>query len=205
VMENVLFKIAYPAEFHAQTAVECAMQLHPLVGDRLEDVDRVVIETQEPALRIIDKTGPLANPADRDHCLQYMTAIPLIFGRLTAADYEDDVAGDPRVDALRERMLVRENAAFTEAYYDAGKRHIGNAVQVFFKDGTSTARACVDVPLGHRARRAEGIPALVKKFEGSVAGHFVPVQSDRIRALFADRAKLEAMPVHEFVAAMVKP
>ena len=137
----------------------------------------MVIETQEPAVRIIDKTGPLANPADRDHCLQYMTAIPLIFGRLTAADYEDDVAGDPRVDALRERMLVRENAAFTEEYYDAGKRHIGNAVQVFFKDGTSTRRAHVDVPLGHRERRAEGIPVLVKKFEASVAAHFAPAQS----------------------------
>ena len=205
VMEKVLFKIAFPAEFHAQTAVECAMQLHPEVKDRLPDIDRVVIETQEPALRIIDKTGPLANPADRDHCLQYMTAIPLIFGRLTAADYEDDVAGDPRVDALRERMLVRENVAFTEAYYDAGRRHIGNAVQVFFKDGTSTRRAHVDVPLGHRERRAEGLPALVKKFEASVAVHFAPAQSERIRALFTDRAKLEAMPVHEFVAAMVKP
>jgi 2-methylcitrate dehydratase len=205
VMENVLFKIAFPAEFHAQTAVECALQLHPVVRDRLAEIDRVVIETQEPALRIIDKTGPLANPADRDHCLQYMTAIPLIFGRLTAADYEDDVALDPRVDALRERMLVRENVTFTGEYYDPCKRHIGNAVQVFFKDGSATARTCFDVPLGHRKRRAEGIPLLVKKFERSVAGHFTPVQSDRIRALFADRAKLEAMPVHEFVAAMAKP
>jgi 2-methylcitrate dehydratase len=201
----VLFKIAFPAEFHAQTAVECAMQLHPEVTGRLADIDRVVIETQEPAVRIIDKTGPLVNPADRDHCLQYMTAIPLIFGRLTASDYEDDVAGDPRVDALRERMLVRENATFTEEYYDASKRHIGNAVQVFFKDGTSTRRTQVDVPLGHRKRRAEGIPALVKKFEASVAAHFAPAQSERIRALFDDRAKLEAMPVHQFVAAMVKP
>jgi 2-methylcitrate dehydratase len=205
VMENVLFKIAFPAEFHAQTAVECAMQLHPEVKDRLPDIDRVVIETQEPAVRIIDKTGPLANPADRDHCLQYMTAIPLVFGRLSASDYEDDVARDPRVDALRERMLVRENVTFTEDYYDAGKRHIGNAVQVFFKDGTSTRRVQIDVPLGHRRRRAEGVPALVKKFEGSVAAHFVPVQSERICALFADRAKLEAMPVHGFVAALVKP
>ena len=204
VMENVLFKISYPAEFHAQTAVECAMQLHPAVKDRLAEVDRVVIETQEPGVRIIDKTGPLANPADRDHCIQYMTAIPLIFGRLTAADYEDAVASDPRVDALRDRMLVRENVTFTEEYYAHDKRYIGNAVQVFFKDGTATERAHVDVPLGHRKRRAEGIPLLVKKFEASVAGHFPPGQARKIQAMFADRAKLEAMPVHECVSAMVK-
>jgi 2-methylcitrate dehydratase len=201
----VLFKVSYPAEFHAQTAVECAMQLHPAVRDRLDVVERVVIETQEPGLRIIDKTGPLANPADRDHCLQYMTAIPLIFGRLGAADYEDDVASDPRVDALRAKMVVRENTAFTEEYYAAGKRHIGNAVQVFFTDGRHTDRVQVDVPVGHPRRRAEGIPLLVKKFDTSVAAHFPAPQAERIRALFADRARLEALPVHEFVAALVKP
>ncbi len=205
VMENVLFKVSFPAEFHAQTAVECAMLLHPVVGDRLDAVERVVIETQEPGVRIIDKTGPLANPADRDHCLQYMTAIPLIFGRLTAADYEDDVASDPRVDALRSKMVVLENTVFTEEYYAAGKRHIGNAVQVFFADGTHTDRVQVDVPVGHRKRRAEGIPLLVRKFEASVAAHFQASQAARIKALFADRATLEAMPVHEFVAALVKP
>jgi len=204
VMENVLFKISFPAEFHGQTAVECAMQLHPSVKDRLADIDRVVIETQESGVRIIDKTGPLANPADRDHCLQYMTAIPLIFGRLTAADYEDAVANDPRVDQLRDKMIVRENATFTAEYYAADKRHIGNAVQVFFKDGTSTERAHVDCPVGHRKRRAEGIPLLVRKFEASVAGHFSPAQAEKIRAVFADRAKLEIMPVHEFVSVMVK-
>ena len=204
VMENVLFKISFPAEFHAQTAVECAMQLHAAVRDRLEQIEHVVIETQEPGVRIIDKTGPLGNPADRDHCIQYMTAIPLIFGRLTAADYEDAVANDPRVDALRSKMVVRENTSFTQDYYAADKRYIGNAVQVFFKDGTATARAHFDVPIGHRKRRAEGIPVLVKKFEASVAAHFTPAQTQKITALFADRARLEAMPVHEFVAAMVK-
>jgi len=204
VMENVLFKISFPAEFHGQTAVECAMRLHPAVRDRVDDIDRVVIETQESAVRIIDKTGPLANPADRDHCLQYMTAIPLIFGRLTAADYEDAVANDPRVDALRSKMIVRENATFTEEYYAPDKRCIGNAVQVFFTDGTATGRVQVDFPIGHRRRRAEGIPLLVQKFEASVAGHFSPAQAEKIRAVFADRARLEAMPVHEFVSVMVR-
>ena len=204
VMENVLFKISYPAEFHAQTAVEAAMTLHEQVKDRLDQIDHVVIETQEPGVRIIDKTGPLANPADRDHCIQYMVAIPLIFGRLTAADYEDDVAGDPRVDQLRNKMNVRENTTFTEEYYAADKRYIGNAVQVFFTDGSSTERVHVDYPIGHRKRRAEGMPVLVRKFEASVAEHFGAKQAERIKALFADRARLEAMPVQEFMAAMVK-
>jgi 2-methylcitrate dehydratase len=204
VMENVLFKISYPAEFHAQTAVEAAMTLHPAVANRVDAIDRIVIETQEPGVRIIDKTGPLANPADRDHCIQYMVAIPLIFGRLTAADYEDDVAGDPRVDQLRARMVVRENTTFTEEYYAADKRYIGNAVQVFFKDGTSTAREQVDFPIGHRKRRAEGMPVLVKKFEASVAEHFKGKQTAAVTALFADRARLEQMPVQEFMAGLVK-
>jgi 2-methylcitrate dehydratase len=203
VMENILFKISFPAEFHGQTAVECAMQLHPQVYERLDAIDRILIETQEPGARIIDKTGPLANPADRDHCIQYMVAVALIFGRLTAADYEDDVARDPRIDALRDRMVVRVNPTFTEEYYAPDRRHIGNAVQVFFKDGTTTQRVQVDVPIGHRARRAEGIPLLVAKFDTSVAAHFRGPQIDRVRALFADRAKVEAMPVQEFVAAMV--
>src|SRR5690606_32770643 len=137
VMENVLFKISYPAEFHAQTAVEAAMVLHDDVKDRLQEIDRIVIETQEPAVRIIDKTGPLDNPADRDHCLQYMTAVPLVLGRLTAADYEDTIARDPRIDVLRARMEVRENEDFTRDYYDPQKRYIGNAIQVYFSDGTT--------------------------------------------------------------------
>jgi len=203
VMENVLFKISYPAEFHAQTAVEAAMSLHPEIKDRLDAIERVVIETQEPGVRIIDKTGPLANPADRDHCIQYMVAIPLIFGRLTAADYEDDIAQDPRIDALRSKMQVRENAKFTEEYYAADKRYIGNAVQVFFKDGTCSERAEVNVPLGHRQRRDEGTPLLVKKFEASVEAHFPAKQAESIKAVFADRKALAAMSVSNFVAKLV--
>ena len=203
VMENVLFKISYPAEFHAQTAVEAAMTLHPQVADRLEQIERVVIETQEPGVRIIDKTGPLANPADRDHCIQYMVAIPLLFGRLEASDYEDAVATDPRVDALRAKMQVKENAGFTKDYYDPQKRYIGNAVQVFFKDGSAGERVAVDFPIGHRKRRAEGMPVLVKKFESSVAAHFQPKQTESIKAMFADRKALMAMPVSDFVAKLV--
>jgi 2-methylcitrate dehydratase len=203
VMENVLFKISYPAEFHAQTAVEAAMTLHPQLAAKLEQIDRVVIETQEPGVRIIDKTGPLANPADRDHCIQYMVAIPLLFGRLEASDYEDDVATDPRVDALRAKMQVRENAGFTTDYYDPQKRYIGNAVQVFFKDGSFSQRVTVDFPIGHRKRRAEGMPVLVKKFESSVAAHFQPKQTESIKAMFVDRKALMAMPVSDFVAKLV--
>src|SRR6202034_101015 len=172
VMENVLFKISFPAEFHAQTAVEAAMTLHPAVKDRVADIERIVIETQEPGVRIIDKTGPLSNPADRDHCIQYMVAIPLIFGRLTAHDYEDEIARDPRVDALRDKMEVRENPTFTQEYYAAEQRYIGNAVQVFSRDGSQTDRVAVDFPIGHRKRRAEGMPVLMQKFESSVAAQF---------------------------------
>jgi len=203
VMENVLFKISFPAEFHAQTAVEAAMTLHGQVTDRLTDIERIVIETQEPGVRIIDKTGPLANPADRDHCIQYMVAVPLIFGRLTAADYEDAIATDPRIDALRARMEVRENPDFTRDYYAPDKRYIGNALQVFFADGSATARVQVDFPIGHRKRRAEGMPVLVKKFEAAVAAHFPAKQAERIRALFARSAQLDALPVNELMAALV--
>ena len=204
VMENVLFKISYPAEFHAQTAVECAMKLHPQVRDRIADIERVLIETQEPGVRIIDKTGPLANPADRDHCIQYMTAVPLIFGRLSAADYEDAVATDPRVDALRGRMQVRENATFTAEYYEREKRYIGNAMQVFFRDGTATERVQVDYPVGHRRRRAEGEPLLVRKFEDSVQAHYGTVQAQRIVASFTDAHALDALRVDEMMSLLVK-
>jgi len=203
VMENVLFKISYPAEFHAQTAVEAAMRLHPVVANRLADIERIVIETQEPGVRIIDKVGPLANPADRDHCIQYMVAVPLILGRLTAADYEDEVARDPRIDALRERMQVRENPAFTADYYAPDKRYIGNALQVFFRDGSTSERVQVDFPIGHRKRRAEGMPVLVNKFAASVEAHFPAKQAERIRALFAKPKQLDALPVNELMAALV--
>ena len=204
VMENVLFKISYPAEFHAQTAVECAMRLHPQVGPRLDEVDRIVLETQESGMRILDKVGPLANPADRDHCLQYIVAIPLIFGGLTAADYEDAVARDPRIDALRARMEVRENRRFSEGYLAPDQRHIANAVQVFFRDGSMTERVQVDYPVGHRKRRAEGVPLLIRKFESSVAAHYPPVQGEKIKALFADRSRLDALPVNELVSMLVR-
>jgi 2-methylcitrate dehydratase len=205
VMENILFKISYPAEFHAQTAVEAAMALHGQVRERIDDIREVVIETQEPGVRIIDKTGPLDNPADRDHCLQYMTAVPLIFGRLTAEDYEDAVAADPRIDALRAKMVVKENSAFTRDYYDPAKRYIGNAVQVFFGDGSATERVAVDYPIGHRKRRDEGLPVLIAKFESSIAGRLNDRRCAALVALFADPERLEAMPVNEFMAMLVTP
>lgn len=203
VMENVLFKISYPAEFHSQTAVEAAMALHESVKDRIDDIERVVIETQEAGVRIIDKTGPLDNPADRDHCLQYMVAVPLIFGRLTAADYEDDVARDPRIDALREKMEVTENAQFTKDYFDPARRYIGNSVQVFFRDGGSTDRVAIDYPIGHRERRAEGIPVLVEKFDNSVRPKLADGQWSKLKALCDDRDALAATPVDDFMALLV--
>jgi len=180
------------------------LQLHSKVKDKIDQISKVVIESQEPGIRIIDKTGPLSNPADRDHCIQYMTAVPLIFGRLTGEDYEERVANDPRIDALRSKMEVKENTTFTAEYYAPHKRYIGNAVQVFFKDGTSTERVAVDFPVGHRKRRAEGMAVLVKKFETSVAAHFEPKQAALIQATLADKRKLVHMPVNEFVATMVK-
>jgi 2-methylcitrate dehydratase len=204
VMENVLFKISYPAEFHAQTAVECAMQLHPQVKDRLDSIESIVIETQEPGVRIIDKTGPLGNPADRDHCIQYMVAIPLIFGRLGAGDYEDSVALDPRIDRLRACMEVRENPQFTADYYAPDRRYIGNAIEVSFRDGSSTPRIQVDYPIGHRKRRSEGYPLLLRKFESSVSALFPERQCRRIQALFADAAQLDATAVDDFVAHLVR-
>ena len=202
-MENVLFKISYPAEFHAQTAVEAAIALHPEVAPRLGEVARVAIETQESGRRIIDKTGPLANPADRDHCLQYMVAVGLIKGSLAAGDYEDGAAADPRIDALRFRMEVAENPAFTRDYLDPGRRSIANAVQVFFRGDASTRRVCVDYPVGHRRRRQEGLPLLRAKFEAAVRGHFAGSRSDAVIGLFSDPERLDAMPVTEFMGMLV--
>ncbi|KGM07554.1 2-methylcitrate dehydratase [Methylophaga thiooxydans] len=205
VMENILFKISFPAEFHAQTAVECAFQLHPQVKDKIDTVDKIgaidkiVITTHESAIRIIDKQGPLDNPADRDHCIQYMTAVGLLKGSLTAADYEDNVAADPRIDTLRDKMQCVENPDYTQDYLDPEKRSIANAIQLFFKDGSSSDNIAVEYPIGHRRRRNEGIPELIKKFEVNLARRFPAKQQYTILSVCMDEAKLSAMPVDEFV------
>ena len=203
VMENILFKISFPAEFHAQTAVEAAFALHPAVKDRLDEIDTIRIDTQESAVRIIDKTGPLHNPADRDHCLQYMVAVGLLKGRLTAEDYEDAAAADPRIDRLRGRMVVTEDPRISADYLDPAKRSIGNAVQVVFRGGESTEKVTVDYPIGHRRRRAEGIPLLMAKFEANVRSRLPPAAVGRVLDACADQAKLERTPVEDFVALFV--
>jgi len=198
VMEHILFKISFPAEFHAQTAVECAMKLHPLVKDRIGDIERIELTTQESAIRIISKDGPLYNPADRDHCLQYMVAVPLIHGALTAEHYEDAVAQDPRIDGLRGRMKVTEDPRYSKEYHDPDKRSIANAVQVFFRDGTSTEKVEVEYPIGHRRRRAEGIPVLERKFLDALRTRFPKGQAQRIYDLCLDAERLQLTPVNEF-------
>ncbi|BCG01028.1 2-methylcitrate dehydratase [Paraburkholderia sp. PGU19] len=202
VMENVLFKISFPAEFHAQTAAEAAMSLHEQLrasGKRIEDIAKITIRTHEAAIRIIDKTGPLNNPADRDHCIQYMIAVPLIFGRLTAADYEDEVARDPRIDALRDKMSCVEDPQFTKDYHDPDKRSIANALTIGFADGSTFDEVVVEYPLGHKRRRAEGIPLLVEKFRTNLARRFPAKQQQAILDVSLDQARLEAMPVNEYV------
>ncbi|MBB3143523.1 2-methylcitrate dehydratase [Halomonas organivorans] len=200
VMENVLFKVAFPAEFHAQTACEAAVALHPQVKDRLGEIERIVITTHESAIRIISKEGALANPADRDHCLQYMTAVPLAFGDLTAEHYEDDFhAAHPVIDALRGKMEVIEEPRYSRDYLDPDKRAIANAVQVIFTDGSATERIEVEYPLGHRRRRSEGIPLLEAKFRRHLATRFPPARCARILELCRDRPRLEAMPVNRFL------
>ena len=199
VMENVLFKISFPAEFHAQTAVEAAIQLHPEVKDRLPEIKKIEIVTHESAIRIIDKKGPLDNPADRDHCIQYMAAIGLIKGGLTAADYEDAVARDPRVDALRAKMSCVENKRYSRDYLDPKKRSIANQLQVFFKDGTATRKVAVEYPVGHRRRRDEGIPLLEEKFRRNIARRFPAERQKAILDLCRDQARLEALRVDQFV------
>ena len=179
------------------------MTLHPEVKDRISEIEKIVIETQEAGVRIIDKTGPLDNPADRDHCIQYMVAVPLIFGRLTAADYEDDVASDPRIDELRDKMQVRENEQYTKDYFDPELRYIGNSVQVFFTDGTSTECVAVDFPIGHRERREEGIPVLKQKFIDSVSPKLAANQWEELDALCKDPEKLAATTVDDFMALLV--
>ncbi len=202
VMENVLFKISYPAEFHAQTAVEAAMQLHRQLcelGASAEQIERITVRTHEACVRIIDKRGPLANPADRDHCIQYMMAVPLLFGRLTAADYEDGVAADPRIDALRAKIGCVEDPQFTRDYLDPHKRSIANAVTVRLKDGRELPEVVVEYPIGHKRRRAEGIPLLIEKFRRNLARRFPEKQQHAIAALSLDQARLERTPVNEYL------
>jgi 2-methylcitrate dehydratase len=206
VMENVLFKISYPAEFHSQTAVEAAMSIFQQMksaGKAADDIKKIRIRTHEAAIRIIDKQGPLANPADRDHCIQYMVAVPLIFGRLTAADYEDDIAKDPRIDALRKKITCVEDKRFTRDYHDPKKRSIANALSVEFKDGTKFKEVVVEYPIGHKRRRQEGMPILVEKFKRNLARRFPPAQQNSILDLCMDAGRLEKTPVNEFVDRMV--
>lgn len=199
VMENVLFKVSYPAEFHAQTAAEAAVKLHPVVAGKLDQISRITITTHESAIRIIDKKGPLHNPADRDHCIQYVTATGLIKGNITADDYEDAAAADPRIDALRKKMTVVENKQYSIDYLDPEKRSIANAVQVFFEDGTSTENVEVEYPLGHRFRREEAIPKIITKFSDNIAAHYSAKQQERIKEACLTGEALEKMAVHEFV------
>ena len=202
VMENVLFKISYPAEFHSQTAVECAMELHVklgALGKRPEDIKAITIRTHEACIRIIDKKGPLNNPADRDHCIQYMVAVPVLFGRLTAADYEDDVARDPRIDVLRDKIVCVEDPAFTRDYHDPDKRSIANALTVEFVDGSKLDEIVCEYPIGHKRRRADGIPLLEAKFRTNLARMLPARQQRRILDVSLDQQALEAMPVHEYV------
>ncbi|ADP14962.1 2-methylcitrate dehydratase [Achromobacter xylosoxidans A8] len=202
VMENVLFKISFPAEFHAQTAVECAMELHSRLkaaGKSADDIAKITIRTHEACIRIIDKKGPLANPADRDHCIQYMVAVPTLYGRLTAADYEDAVAQDPRIDALRDKIVCVEDPVYTRDYHDPDKRSIANALTVEFKDGTRLDEIVCEYPIGHKRRRAEGIPLLEAKFRTNLARMFPARQQDRILQASLEQKRLEAMPVHEYV------
>lgn len=199
VMENVLFKVSFPAEFHAQTAVEAAVQLHPYVVDRLDEIERIEIETQEAGARIIDKTGPLVNPADRDHCIQYMVAVPLIKGDLTAEDYEDAASSDARIDALRGKMTVRENEAFTKDYFDPDRRAIPNAIRVVFKDGSETDRVEVGYPTGHRRRREEAFPLLREKYTKAMGSRLCADSADRILGMCEDQARFEKMTADVFV------
>lgn len=199
VMENVLFKISFPAEFHAQTAVECAIQLHSEVKDKLDQIDKIELTTHESAIRIISKSGPLHNPADRDHCLQYMVAIGLIYGNLEANHYEDECAKDKRIDHLREKMIVNEDKQFSIDYLDASKRSIANAIQIFFKDGTKTEKITVAYPVGHRLRRTEGIPLLFDKFKSNALTCYPSDKVVSLIQLFKDKEQLENMPVNEFV------
>lgn len=204
VMENVLFKISFPAEFHAQTAVEGAIKLHPSIKDRVDEIEQINLYTHESAVRIISKTGPLHNPADRDHCLQYMVAIGLLYGELTAEHYEDNVAGNPEIDVIREKMRVFENEQFSKDYHDPDKRSIANSIEIVFKDGSKTDLQTIEYPVGHRNRRNEGIPLLKAKFENSVKSHFDAQQGGEILNAFSDVNTVETMPVDELCNLLAK-
>lgn len=203
VMENILFKISFPAEFHAQTAVECALQLHPLVKDKLDQIEKIIVKTQEPAMRIISKQGPLHNPADRDHCLEYMIAVPLIYGGLTAEHYEDNIAYNPMIDTLRNKIDVSEDVQFSKDYLDPEKRSIANAVQVIFKDGTKTDKITIDYPIGHKRRRTDGIPLLIQKFKEAVFAHFDAKRADHIIETCLNQADFMRLPVDEMMTLFV--
>lgn len=204
VMENILFKLSFPAEFHAQTACEAAVILHEKVNDRLDDIERIEITTHESAIRIISKQGKLANPADRDHCLQYMTAVPLLYGELTAEHYEDDFhAAHPMIDRLREKMVVTEDPRYSEEYHQADKRSIANAVQVFFNDGSATDKVEVEYPIGHRRRREEGMKVLAEKFERNLSTRFPRSRVTQIMQLYQDPERLASTPVNEFMELLV--
>ena len=203
VMENVLFKVSFPAEFHAQTAVEAAVTLHSEVKSRVSNIQKIVISTHESAIRIISKEGQLNNPADRDHCIQYMTAVALLKGNLVAEDYEDDVASDPRIDLLRRKMVIEEDKRYSQDYLEADKRSIANAVQIFYEDGTSTEKIEVEYPIGHRRRREEGIPLLIEKFKSNLRTQFSQSRSEVILNLCLDESKLESTTVSDFMELMV--
>lgn len=203
VMEHVLFKLSYPAEFHAQTAVECAVKLHPQVQARFDDIASIELITHESAIRIISKQGALHNPADRDHCLQYMVAIGLLFGDLTAEHYEDDVAADPRIDALRAKMNVTEDERFSREYHDPEKRSIANSIQLVFKDGTKSELVTIEYPIGHKRRREEGIPVLMSKFKKNIATRLPAERVEQILNAMNDTNRLAAMKVADFMALWV--
>ena len=203
VMENILFKISFPAEFHAQTAVEAAVSLHPQVINRLDEIKEIVITTHESAIRIISKEGDLNNPADRDHCIQYMTAIGLLKGDLIAEDYEDDVAADPRIDSLREKMTIEEDKRYSKEYLEADKRSIANSLQIYFADGSSSEKVEVEFPIGHRSRRDEGIPILLSKFEKNLSTHYDKNQVKKIIDVCSDEEELHKTNVVDFIGLFV--
>jgi len=203
VMENILFKIAFPAEFHAQTAVECALQLHPLIKNRFDHIKKIVLTTHESAIRIINKTGVLHNPADRDHCLQYMVAAALLMGDLKADYYEEDFAKNPRIDFLREKMCVEENTQYSKDYLDPDKRSIANAMQIYFDDGSCTDNIEIHYPLGHKRRRNEGIPLLIKKFKDNMLTRFSVEKTEALVAIFNNHNKLENLPINQFIEKLI--